>query len=370
MDFGLFFFAAETDRDADPYALLREAARRVDGKLRFVSVPERHYHRFGGLYPAPALALAALSSITHTLELRFGSLIAPLHDAVEMAEWYAMLTGLAHGRIGIAFGSGWHRRDFALRPERYEARRELLFEQIAAFQAMIAGDASPGRAAAEPIELHPRPPRSRPRIWITSSGSTSTFREAGLRGFNVLTHLETSAYAELADKVAAYRAARRSAGHDPGAGIVTLMMHTFVHDDAPLVDRAIAGLRRYVDAAIDLERSSARLSGRMSGGRAAHEHELAPGPARDEVIELAVERYLAGASLIGAPRACASVVAEAAACGVDELACLIDYPSDPELVLSGLDGLVALAATCSAEARDRERRRLIGEFLGAEDASA
>lgn len=370
LDFGLFFFAAEHDGQDRPYSTLLEAARRVDGHLRFISVPERHYHRFGGIYPAPALALGALAAITTNVELRFGSLIAPLHGVVEMVEWYSMLQELSSGRIGIAFGSGWHRRDFLLCPERHERRRTLLFEAIAEFQALVRqGTTSVGvPAGLGEVELHPRTRWTSPRIWITSSGNPETFREAGARGFNLLTHLETSDWAALTGNIAAYREARAAAGHDPRAGLVTLMMHTFVSDEPARVRRAVDGLKAYLDVAMDLEASSARLTGRMSGGRRASEGELVGAETRAQVINLAVEKYLSGAALIGSRASCSRAARDAAAAGVDEIACLVDFLSDPELIASGLPGLINLADEHSAARKARDKAAKIAELFGAEES--
>ncbi|PYR51050.1 MAG: hypothetical protein DMF89_07250, partial [Acidobacteria bacterium] len=88
MEFGIMFFAG-SDRPAgdDRYALVREAAQFADRHgFSAVWTPERHFHEFGGLFPNPSVLAAALAVMTERVQIRAGSLIAPLHDPVRIAE--------------------------------------------------------------------------------------------------------------------------------------------------------------------------------------------------------------------------------------------------------------------------------------------
>jgi len=44
--------------------------------------------------------------ITTRLQLRSGSLISPLHDAILIAEEWSLVDQLSAGRVAISFGSG------------------------------------------------------------------------------------------------------------------------------------------------------------------------------------------------------------------------------------------------------------------------
>ena len=59
----------------------------------------------------------------------------------------------------------------------------------------------------------------------------STFERAGAIGANLLTHLLDHDVDELAEKIRLYRQARADHGHDPAAGQVTVMLHTFIGRD-------------------------------------------------------------------------------------------------------------------------------------------
>src|SRR6266850_3063599 len=108
MDFSIMFFAG-SDRPAggDRYALVREAAQFADRHgFSAVWTPERHFHEFGGLFPNPSVLAAALAVMTERVQIRAGSLIAPLHDPVRIAEEWSVVDNLSHGRVAISFGAG------------------------------------------------------------------------------------------------------------------------------------------------------------------------------------------------------------------------------------------------------------------------
>jgi alkanesulfonate monooxygenase SsuD/methylene tetrahydromethanopterin reductase-like flavin-dependent oxidoreductase (luciferase family) len=109
-------------------------------------------------------------------------------------------------------------------PQNYGERRELLLRGIETVRRLWRGEAEPavsGSGAEINVRIFPPPVRREPPIWLTSAGNIETFRLAGQMGFNVLTNLLGQQPGELAEKIAAYRSARREHGH-AGAGHVTL----------------------------------------------------------------------------------------------------------------------------------------------------
>src|SRR5690606_3272974 len=64
--FSLFYFAADAGEGvADRYRLLLEGAKFGDRHgFEAVWTPERHFHAFGGLYPNPSVASAAIAAVT------------------------------------------------------------------------------------------------------------------------------------------------------------------------------------------------------------------------------------------------------------------------------------------------------------------
>lgn len=349
LDFGLFFFAALGDAEgagaAEPYRLLLDAARRADELgLRFVSTPERHFHRFGGAFPNAALTCAALAVATRRIQLRAGSVVTPLHPALRVVEDFALVDRLSGGRTAISVGSGWNVNDFVLAPERYDGRREQMLRDVDTIRRVWREGRWTGpnpRGVEVTLPVYPRPVQPELPIWVTVSRSADTFRDAGRLGANVLTHLENQDLTALAEKVAGYREAY-AAGHE-GTGTVTVMMHTYLAETAERA-RAVAvpWLRRYLLTAIDLEARAVGAGGGMSGGRTGRDL-LSEERARARVAEVGVNRYLAGTALIGSVEDCLPVARAVQAAGADEIACLVDFVAEPDAVLAGLDHLARLA---------------------------
>ncbi len=212
VDFSLFYFAsADDDESRTKYRLLLDGATFADAHgFRAVWTPERHFHRFGGLFPNPAVTSAALATITKQIAIRAGSVVLPLHNPIRVAEEWSVVDNLSGGRVGIALASGWHSDDFAFFPEHYDDRRDRLYSQLSTLQRLWAGEAVTTRSGTgQPIDvrLYPKPIQPSLPIWITAGGSRSTFLQAGRIGANLLTHLLGQTVAEVADHIRAYRAA-------------------------------------------------------------------------------------------------------------------------------------------------------------------
>lgn len=186
-----------------------------------VWTPERHFHSFGGLYPNPAVTSAALATVTERIALRSGSVVAPQHDTVRMAEEWSLVDNLSHGRAGLAFASGWNSNDFVFFPDSFDRRRQRMAEQLDEFRALWAGEPvnrAGGSGELVTARIFPSPIQDTPPLWLTSAGSIDTFPRAGAAGVNVLTHLLGQDITELAEKITAYRHARAEHGHDVLAG--------------------------------------------------------------------------------------------------------------------------------------------------------
>ncbi len=344
VDLGLFFFAAVGDEATRTYRLMLDAARRADELgLAFVSTPERHFHRFGGAFPNPAVTSAAIAAVTSRVQIRAGSVVTPLHPTARVIEDFAMVDCISGGRAAISVGSGWNVNDFVLAPDEFAGRKQRVVDDIGEIRRAWREGTWTARnpaGAVVALELFPRPVSAELPIWTTASRSTETFRAAGTLGTNVLTHLENQDIGVLAENIDTYRKARADAGYD--GGTVTLMMHTYV---APTTDEAlelaVPWLRRYVRHAVDLEATALAGGGRMSGGKEGSAF-LQEERGRARLAELGVNRYLDGASLIGSVDDCRAVVQRLQAVGVDEIACLVDFVGDPDAVLRGVDQLAIL----------------------------
>ena len=349
MQFGIMFFSSTSQGcERDKYALLKSAARFADER-GFCAVwsPERHFHRFGWLFPNPSVTSAALAMITDKIQIRAGSLISPLHDTVRVAEDWSVVDNFSQGRVGISFGSGWNVDDFVFFPERYANRQAIMYEQIDIVKRLWSGEAvmlPNGSGRLTEVRISPTPVQKQLPIWITSSGNAETFAAAGRRGLNVLTHLLGQDVATLAGKIAIYRGERQKHGHDAFGGTVSLMLHTFVGADVESVRAKVRKpFREYLRSAVELEAKSAKGGGVISGGRHMSNEEISTSNL-EALLDVTFDRYFNEGSLMGTPDSCRKFVCVLKEIGVDEIACLIDFGVDADAVFESLEYLDQLRA--------------------------
>ncbi|MBN2564092.1 MAG: LLM class flavin-dependent oxidoreductase, partial [Candidatus Eisenbacteria bacterium] len=355
LDFSLFYFAAGAETNAsDRYRLLIEGAKYADQHgFAAIWTPERHFHQSGGLYPNPSVTSAALAMVTRKVQLRSGSVVAPLHHPARIAEEWSVVDNLSGGRAGISFASGWMSEDFVIRPDSYAAREEMMFESLDIVRSLWRGEEVPFSApdgGDVRVRTLPRPVQSDLPVWVTTAGNPETFQRAGEVGANVLTHLLGQSIGEVAEKVALYRRAWKKAGH-PGAGSVALMLHAFVGSDEELVKSIVRDpLIQYLGSSADLiKKYSSAFPAFKKGGAAASKVTFADVPEEDmrAILEHAFERYFETSGLLGTPETCAERVESIRSAGIDEIACLIDFGVDPDVVLASLPQLAAVKEQAS-----------------------
>lgn len=352
MEFGLLYFSGDgSTTEADKYQLLIEGAKFAD-QHGFSSVwtPERHFHPFGGLYPNPSVMASALAMITERVHLRAGSVVLPLQHPLRVAEEWAVVDNLSQGRVGIAFAPGWHVDDFTLRPQNYRDRQAAMWRDVEVVQKLWRGEAVTfANGLDQPVDLQtlPRPLQSHLPTWITCH-APDTFTSAGRLGANVLTSLLHETPAEISKKIQLYRDARTQQGHDPAAGVVTLMLHTFMGEDWDQVRQQVKQpfcnyLRTHlglVESLVKKENLPIKLD-RLTEEDIQH------------LLEFGFENFLNGRTLIGPPEHCRQMVQQVQDMGVDEIACLIDFGVPHVSVFASLQHLRALKdALCGLTPRE------------------
>jgi natural product biosynthesis luciferase-like monooxygenase protein len=337
VDFSLFYFANDSRELArDRFGILLEGARFADANgFTAVWTPERHFHPFGGLYPNPSVTSAALAAITERVQIRAGSVVAPLHHPLRIAEEWSVVDNISGGRAGIAFASGWHATDFALRPENYAERRQRTVEYMTVVRRLWRGemiDAADGTGNPCRIGIYPPPVQPELPVWLTSAGDGETFRNAGRAGAGVLTHLLGQEPAELREKIAAYRQelARRPDA-DGWPGHVVLMVHAYLgEDEASTRETVREPMMAYLHSSLRL-----LLSSQVADTSAVDMTKFAPDDI-DFLVNRSFDRYYDGGSLLGTVEKVRDTVSFFAAIGVDEVACLIDFGLPAPTVLAGL----------------------------------
>ncbi|HYV11059.1 MAG TPA: MupA/Atu3671 family FMN-dependent luciferase-like monooxygenase [Pyrinomonadaceae bacterium] len=346
--FSLLFFSGDGSRESDDkYRLLIDAAKYADEHdFAAVWIPERHFQDFGGLYPNPSTLGAALAMVTRQIQLRAGSVALPLHNPIRVAEEWSVVDNLSHGRVAISFASGWHPEDFVLSPGSYSERREIMFHGIETIQQLWSGETArfPSVEGNDTeIKILPKPIQQQLPIWITSSGSRETWVRAGAIGANILAGMRGDPEDDLAKKIRLYRESMAAHDHDPSAGCVTVMLHTYIakdNDDArAMVQQPLTRyLRTFISQGEHLRADRDSLDGSK-----VTDNDM------DTLATFAFERFFNSDSLIGTPEKCEQLIRRLVAVGVNEIACLIDFGLDVSTVMEGLENLVALKARLSSQ---------------------
>jgi natural product biosynthesis luciferase-like monooxygenase protein len=369
MEFSLFYWGNDDEQGTDKYRLLLEGAKFGDENgFCAVWTPERHFHAFGGPYPNPAVTGAAVAAVTKNIGVRAGSCVAPLHHTARLAEEWSVVDNLTNGRAGLAIASGWQPDDFVLRPENTPpANRESMFQSIHQLRALWRGevvDFPRKDGTMFGVRTQPRPVSDEIELWVTTAGNPETWKEAGRAGAHILTHLLGQSIEEVSEKIGLYHAELRSAGYDPDKFKVTLMLHTFVADTREKA-REIARepMKDYLRSAAGLIKQYAWAFPAFKKPKGVNNpFELDLGSLSEDelegILDFAFLRYFEDSGLFGTVEDCLERVAQLKRFGVNEVACLIDYGIECDVVLEGLNHL--------AEVRMRSNS---GRSLADEDVS-
>jgi natural product biosynthesis luciferase-like monooxygenase protein len=338
MDFSLFYFSGDgsTTRN-DKYHLLIEGAKFADRNgFSAVWIPERHFDAFGGLYPNPSVAGAAIAMVTERIQIRSGSVVMPLQNPLRVAEEWSMVDNLSKGRVSLSFAPGWHPNDFVLYPEKYANKKEIMWRDIQVLQKLWEGEAvelKGGDGKPVKIKTFPKPLQSKLSIWITSL-SDETFIEAGRIGANILTSPLYQSLEEILRKILIYRKSLAQHGHDPQKGKVALMIHTFIGEDINVVKNKVREpFKNYLKIHFDLVVKSA------DNLRFSVNSETITAEDLDDLLTFSFETYFNGKVLMGTPENCKKMIDSLREAGVDEIAALIDFGVEFDWVMESLHHL-------------------------------
>ncbi|MCC6000249.1 MAG: LLM class flavin-dependent oxidoreductase [Pararhodobacter sp.] len=358
MAFSLFYWGNDDGPGPKKYELLLEGARFADTHgFCAVWTPERHFHAFGGPYPNPSITGAAVAAVTRNIGVRAGSVVAPLHHPLRIAEEWAVIDNLTGGRAGLGIASGWHPVDFVLRPENAPPNNKTaMYDTIDKVRRLWRGEEVAFDRGGEmvPVQSLPRPVSRELPLWLTIAGNPDTWREAGEIGANVLTHLLGQSIDDVARMIGVYHEALRKSGRDPADHTVTLMLHTYVARSRELARETARGpMKSYLLAAAGLVKQYAwsfpafkRPEGATSPMdidlRSLSQEEV------DGVLDYAFNRYFEESGLFGTVEDCLARVEQLKQIGVGEVACLIDYGIASEQVLEGLYPLAEVLRRANA----------------------
>ncbi|WP_299926874.1 MupA/Atu3671 family FMN-dependent luciferase-like monooxygenase [uncultured Pelagimonas sp.] len=347
MEFSIYYWGNDDGVGRDKYKMLLEGAKFADENgFSAVWTPERHFHAFGGPYPNPSVTGAAVAAVTHNIGVRSGSVVAPLHHPARIAEEWSVIDNLTNGRAGLAIASGWQPDDFVLRPENAPPNnKKAMVENIDQIRKLWRGEPVPfprADGSLHEVVTQPRPVSKELPIWVTIAGNPDTWREAGRLGCNVLTHLLGQSIDEVADKIKIYHGELRKAGHDPKDFNVSLMLHTYIAETREEArETARQPMRDYLTSAAGLIKQYAwafPAFKRPEGVNNAFDLQLdvLEPEDLDAILDFAFERYFNDSGLFGTVEDALARAEQLKRIGVTEIACLVDYGIDRDVVLDGL----------------------------------
>lgn len=370
IDLSLFYWnVAEEDslnRD-NKYRLLLEGAKFADNN-GFAAVwnPERHFAAFGGSFPNPAVTCAAIAATTKNIHIRAGSCVAPLHSPIRIAEDWSVIDNLSNGRVGVAFAAGWAPPDFAILPDNHKNAKEIMFAHLDKVKRLWRGETLDfeGPTGPVPVRTLPRPIQKELPVWITTAGNIESYHSAGTLGANILTHLLGQTLEDVSEKAAAYHEAWKSAGH-AGTGKITLMLHTFVGENKDAVRTIVhKPMKQYLKSAMFLVKAAAwnfptfkKLS-KESGTTIDSYFDTLTDEDLDAILDFAFDRYFESSGLFGSVDDAVQMIDKCKLFGIHEIACLIDFGVDDQIVLDHLPYLAQLrqsACDLPAVVNDIER---------------
>jgi probable F420-dependent oxidoreductase len=191
-------------------------------------------------WPEPLTVLTAVASVTTTLRLCTGILIAPLRPATLLAKTAATLDVLSHGRLDLGVGTGWQQEEFDAQGLDAAARGQLLTDTIGACRALWGSSPAAFTSASvsfADIWCHPRPMSpAGPPVLFSGTLTPRNLRRIVELGDGWIPIMGERAPG-VADGVALLSKALADAGRDP-AGLRVRAHLPVVRDDSGLSDLA------------------------------------------------------------------------------------------------------------------------------------
>lgn len=326
---------------AEKYRFMRDVVQFADREgFAAVYLPERHFSEFGSIYANSAVVSAYLISQTSRIRFRTAGVSLPLHHPAEVVENWAIIDILSGGRVDLGFGSGWSPKDFILAPDNYENRRAICLERIELIKRLWRGetiefDGPMGEKI--PVQVCPRPIQKELNVWYLVAQNDDSFSLAGKQGYNVFTMLYGIDLAAMSKKIALYRRGREQAGLDPATGIISLMLHTFIHRDRGCVERSVEKpFKEYIGSTID-----AHVKAGLGRDRGV---ERVTAEEREKILAYSYQRYYKTAALFGDVEDGRRMVDDAIAAGVNDIVCLVDFGVDYAAVMDSLPHLRQLTS--------------------------
>ncbi len=282
---------------------------------------EHHFNEY--ILSCPQMVLAAIAARTESIRLGTAVSLLPNQDPVRLAEDFATLDLLSHGRAEVGFGSGITPNTFRLLGQDPALAPDLMAEHLDLLQRLWSEECvdwrGKHRAPFKEGRTEPRTFRGAALpINIATSTSSEAAARAGRAGHRLMLMTVYKRYRDFRPLAEIYREAYTAAGHDPAGMCVSAVAYLHVRPDA---QDAWSVWRPYVQNYMRFVGRIARQQG-LSASLQAASHE---GP------KWLDERGRREADICGTPAEVAEQLARAdrEVGGVDRMLCYFDLGGLP-----------------------------------------
>jgi alkanesulfonate monooxygenase SsuD/methylene tetrahydromethanopterin reductase-like flavin-dependent oxidoreductase (luciferase family) len=203
-----------------------ELADRLGYEAFFVA--EHHFHAYG-VAPSPPVLLGAMAMRTRRIRLGPAIAVLPFHHPLAVAESYAMLDVLSHGRVVLGVGSGYLKHElegYGIDPAE---KRERFDEALGILRRALAGETlrHSGRFhQLDGVSIAVRPLQAQLPIYVAVLNRAAAFH-VGRQGHRMMSVPYASI--ERFDEVGALAAEfARGAAEGAGAADALFAFHTHV----------------------------------------------------------------------------------------------------------------------------------------------
>ncbi|MEZ9361410.1 MupA/Atu3671 family FMN-dependent luciferase-like monooxygenase [Vibrio cyclitrophicus] len=336
----IYCFSGYND-EKDTYSKILRISEHADRLgLDSVWLPERHFQRFGGHHPNPTVLAAAIAAKTEKINIRAGSLVAPLHHPIRIVEDWSLVDCLSNGRVGIAFGSGWHTRDFVIQPDNYSIRKEVLDNCIDTVKSLwerkkVIFKNIHGHNTS--IETYPRPIQEKIPMWLTTSGNLKTWEKAANNDMSIFCSLIGQEFSDIERNIVNYKSKYNLHVDGNGqGGLVSLMVHCHIgKSNEESWNEIKEPLSKYILSNLQQIRSM-EIEGETNDYKNKSDEELI------QISKYAAKKYFHRSSMIGDYEKCLSISEKFRDIGVDEIVCLVDFGVDLDSILATIEKLAKI----------------------------
>jgi len=298
------------------YEEMREQAILAE-KLGFYAffVAEHHFHEYG-VYPNPAVALAQIAAVTKKIRLGPAVTILPFRNPVTVAEDYAMLDQISHGRVELGVGSGYLAHEFAGFAADPANKRFQFDDGLALLKKALSGERFSHKGdyyAVEDIKLNVTPiQKPYPPIYVAVLRREAAYF-VGKQGNKLMTvpYAACDTFEEIGPMMAEYFKGYAESGAPAAARGNVTALHTYVAEtDEQARDEAAAAFDLYVETRL-----------------------YAKSQVYDDIIK-------SGLSLFGSVETVVDKIVRLHAMGVDHIAFLVNFGAlDEKLVCACMERL-------------------------------